>query len=221
MLAFFPMFYRPALGIALLVLHTATVPAEAATFFENIHIRSGGRNTRSNTIQRPVQLPRARASITPTGGTCLYRNAQGDCMIEQYYGSSTEYYPDRIRSWPLYDRDYLLDERRYSDRDDDDDEDDEFTYRYFDDDDSSYDDDSSFDDDDSSFDDDDSGSGNDDDSNDDDDDSGSDDDDDSGSDDDSDDDDSRSGDDEDDEDDSSDDDDDNSSANDDEDDNDS
>ena len=131
--------------ITVLLVLTAAHPVNAAVFFENVqYSRTGGSNLRNRT-----------ASASYSNGPsqrCLYYNAQGICMIEQYIDTSN-YNPDRLRSYyPTYDRDYLSRERRYGNRDDDDsDDDDIYDYRYYEDDDNNY---TSIEDDDNSDDDD-------------------------------------------------------------------
>ena len=87
-------------------------PVDAAIYFDQV------RYNRSLTSS-------VRNPSTPTS-RCLYYNAQGICMIEQFIDPSN-YNPDRYRTYPRYDRDYLSRERRYSNRYDDDEYD-----RYYD-----------------------------------------------------------------------------------------
>ncbi len=88
-------------------------------------------------------------SYNPSSGyTCLYRNAQGECMIEQFVS------PRTYSSAPIYTRSYLEEECDRSNRDEDDD--DFYDCSYFDDDDDdddfgAIDDDDFFNDDDDDF----------------------------------------------------------------------
>ncbi|MDA1292795.1 MAG: hypothetical protein O3A81_03385 [bacterium] len=144
----------------------------AATYYENVHyIRSSVNPLRTRTAS-------ARYSPAPSQ-RCLYYNAQGICMIEQYIDPSNFLYI------PTYSRNDLYNESQYSNRDEDEDDDEDlYNYEYFeeddddwnaidddDNDDEDYDDDVDFDelfDDDDSDDDDSSSDDDDEDSNDDD-----------------------------------------------------
>lgn len=135
--------------LSLITLLVLAVPVHAASFYD--HVRYIYSSTQQQ-YQYPYRAynynPRPQYNTSSAGGTCLYRNAQGECMIEQFTNPYSTYSP----YVPAYGRNYLRNEHRYSDRDDD---------YYYDDDDDYYDDDDDwipdgfFDDDDDDSDDDD------------------------------------------------------------------
>ncbi len=137
-----------------LVLAIIASPVLAATYYPSTYMRYGERyapyidtsstvpysnvynmNT-SRTYGSPygtrVQYGSAGIYGTYSAAQCLYKNARGECMIEQYIdpGNYRPVYSAAPRyPMPVYDRDYLDYERRYSYRDryesvDDDDYDD-------------------------------------------------------------------------------------------------
>ncbi len=104
-------------AVAIAFILVAAHPVEAASFFEHVrYTRSGQSNLRHLTASASYSRAPSRS--------CLYYNAQGICMIEQFIDPSN-FNPDRLRAYyPTYSRNYQSRERRYSNRDDDDDDDD-------------------------------------------------------------------------------------------------
>ena len=140
------------------LLGTFVPTAHALYFFENTRFRYSAQQSRPTyQYTYPTSYPRTGNS----GRVCLYTNASGECMVEQYIDTSN-YSRNRYR-YPVYDRNYLRYERDYADRDDDYyEDDDDYYYDNDDDDDEDIDDDEwedikddFFDDDDSDYDDDD------------------------------------------------------------------
>lgn len=132
-----------AISIGLLVLFVLVHPVvNAATYYENV------RYTRSsvNPLRRLTSTARYPSQYSSSSaGICLYYNAQGICMIEQYVDPSNYNYV------PTYNRNYLYNESRYSNRDEDEDDDEDlYNYEYFEEDDDDWDsiDDDDYDDDD-------------------------------------------------------------------------
>ena len=128
------------------LLGTAIPTVRAVYYYENTQFRYS------------AQQSSYRSSYPSSNRLCLYRNASGVCMVERFidtsnYNSGRNYYA------PTYDRNYLYNERRYSNRYDDDDyyyysndDDDNYSnddddYYYSDDDDYYFDDDDDIDDD--------------------------------------------------------------------------
>jgi len=108
----------------------------AATYYENVrYIRSS-----VNPLRRLTSTARNPSNYSSTPSQrCLYYNAQGICMIEQYIDPSNYIYV------PIYSRKYLYNESQYSNRDEDEDDDEDlYNYEYFEEDDD-YDDDVDFD----------------------------------------------------------------------------
>ncbi|MDP6561426.1 MAG: hypothetical protein QF793_00705 [Candidatus Peribacteraceae bacterium] len=116
---------RIILVTALLAIFASAHTVEAATFFDHVRYTQFSlqpynyqfRYSQPNYYQPPsIDYRSSRNDYR-----CLYRNAQGECMIEQYYD------PSNVRQnnfpyVPTYDRNYLRNERRYSNRYDDDDD---------------------------------------------------------------------------------------------------
>jgi len=144
MIAFAPMKKHVIFTIALLSI-TSAHTVQAISYYEHIQLRSYTPPVRTYsypTVQ-PYRYPEPTRNTynnnyNYSSGNCLYRNTNGECMIEQFYEkrNNNTYYS----APPTYDRNYLYNERRYNGRDDDDD--------YLDDDDDYYDDDYYDDDDD-------------------------------------------------------------------------
>ena len=122
---------RLLLAIFLIATAISTNPVEATSFFEHVRFtRSGQSNLRRLTSS-------ASYSQTPVP-QCLYYNAKGVCMVEQYI-DPYNYRGNRLLYAPTYSRNYQSRERRYSNRDDENaDDDDRYDYRSFEDDDDRY-----------------------------------------------------------------------------------
>ncbi|MDP7476931.1 MAG: hypothetical protein QF442_00615 [Candidatus Peribacteraceae bacterium] len=103
-----------ALAFLLLSTTVSVRSAEAASFYENIRFTQRSRSQVRQSASQYQYQPRSQYNSS-SNSVCLYRNPQGECMIEQYFEPNNNYYNDNYT--PVYSRNYLYNERRYSNRD--------------------------------------------------------------------------------------------------------